>query len=86
MIVRKTDPKTEDRVIEVISFTLNIPSSQIYPYTHFRDDLLLDAVDVLLLIAKRESRFHVYLTSEEAESIETVSDAANIFIRHPAAA
>ena len=86
VVLRKSKSTTEDRVIEVISFTLNIPSSRIHPHTDLRDDLFLDALDILLLIAKLESRFHVFLTPEEAESIETVSDAARFFIRQPAAA
>lgn len=86
VIISRQSASVEQRLIQAISFTLNVPASHIHPYTHLRDDLHLDAVDMLLLIAKLESRFHVYLTPEEVESIETVRDAAGFFAHEPAAA
>lgn len=86
VIINRAGPAFEARLIQAISFTLKVPASQIHPYTHLRDDLHLDAVDMLLLIAKLESRFHVYLTPEEVESIETVRDAAGFFFQEPAVA
>jgi len=86
VIIRKMGSSFENRVIQAISFTLNVPASHIHPYTHLRDDLHLDAVDMLLLIAKLESRFRVYLTPEEVDSIETVRDAAGFFYHEPAIA
>ena len=72
------------RVIDLISWRLNVPASRIHPYTRLQDDLNLDAVDRLLLIAELESRFNVYLSSEEAESIETIRDASLFLERHAA--
>lgn len=86
VIIRRVSPASEDRLIQAISFTLKVPASHIHPYTHLRDDLHLDAVDILLLIAKLENRFHVYLTPEEVESIETVRDAAGFFFQRTAVA
>lgn len=77
--VKKVHPATQERVIDLISWRLNIPSSQIHPYTHLKDDLYLDAIDILLLIIELESRFNVFLTPEEVEAIETVQDASFIF-------
>jgi acyl carrier protein len=77
--VKKGHPATQERVIDLISWRLNIPSSQIHPYTHLKDDLYLDAIDILLLIIELESRFNVFLTPEEVEAIETVQDASFIF-------
>ncbi len=67
---------TQDRVIHLISGMCKVPSSRIHPFTSLRDDLHLDSVDMLLLIAALESDFKVYLTSEEADAIETVRDAS----------
>lgn len=68
------NPSLEKRIAEVISWTLHLPASQLHPHTHLRDDLFLDPVDLLLLIAKLEYSFNVYLSPEEAEAIATVQD------------
>ncbi len=75
---------TQQRIIDLISWSLHIPSSQIYPYTHFRDDLCLDNIDHLLLIVALEQQLEVYLSPEEVESIETVEDARMFFQRSAA--
>ncbi len=79
-----TSTGIQDQVIGHISWTLNVPASQIYPYTHFRDDLQMDALDILLLIAELENRLNLYLTPEEVEIIETVQDASHLFAKHVA--
>ncbi len=85
MIATKINPTTEDQVIEVISWMLNTPPSHIHPYSSLQDDLYLDGIDTLLLIAKLESCFDVYLTPEEAESIETIRDMVSYFLKRQAA-
>lgn len=75
---------TQDRVIDHISWRLNVPPTRIYPYTRLQDHLHLDALDLMLLIVELESRFNVFLTSEEVEGIETVQDASFLFQKHAA--
>ena len=70
---------TPDNIIRMISWQLKLPSSLIFPYTRFKDDLHLDAVDQLLLIAGLESRLRIFLSAEEVEAIETVQDASFYF-------
>lgn len=70
---------TPDNIINMISWQLNLPSSVIFPYTRFKDDLHLDAIDQLLLIANLESRLKIFLSDEEVEAIETVQDASFYF-------
>jgi acyl carrier protein len=79
VIAQRKNQTTEAQIIEVMSWMLNIPASQLRPYTHLRDDLFLDNFDISMLIAKLESRFGVFLTPEEVETIETVRDAASYF-------
>ena len=74
----------QERIINLISWKLNVPSSSIHPHTKLRDDLNLDAVDLLLLIAEMESRFNTYLTKEEVEAIATVRDASFYLQKHAA--
>ncbi|MBK7869213.1 MAG: acyl carrier protein [Saprospiraceae bacterium] len=75
---------TQDRVIDLISGVCRVPSSKIHPSTSLRDDLDLDPVDMLLLIAALENDFKVYLTPEEAEAIDTVQDASYYMQRRAA--
>jgi len=66
----------QSRIIDLISWRLNMPVSNIHPYSRLKEDLHLDAIDLLLLIAELETRFNVYLSKEEVEAIETVQDAS----------
>jgi acyl carrier protein len=66
----------QSRIIDLISWRLNVPATHIHPYSRLQEDLHLDAIDLLLLIAELESRFNVYLSKEEVEAIETVQDAS----------
>ncbi len=75
----------EQQLIDMISWSLKIPSAQINPYSDFSDDLHLDAVDKILLIADLEAQLGIYLTPEEAASIQTVQDASNFFAKRYAA-
>ncbi len=75
---------TEDQIIHFISTACKVPSSRIHPHTSLRDDLLLDSIDVLLLIAALENNFKVYLTTEEAEAIDTAYEA-NYYVQKHAA-
>ena len=75
---------TQDTVINLISWKLNVPSSRINPYTHLEDDLHLDAFDLMLLIADLESGFGIYLSPEEANSIKMVQDVSFLFQKYAA--
>lgn len=78
----KADP--QERIMDIISWIMHIPASHIHPYTQLQDDLDLDTIDLLLLIAELESQFNVYLTPEEVESIETIQDLSFLFQRQVA--
>lgn len=86
VVISTLEPATKDRIIALIAHILKIPVGTVHPYTHFQDDLHLDDIDRLLLIAKLESRFNVFLSSEEVAAIETVSDASSYFIKYSAEA
>lgn len=84
MTTQPVNPILEHRLIEVISRTLHVPAAHIHPHTHLRDDLFLDQIDWLLLIAKLEQSLDVYLSLEEVESIHTIRDLSFIVRRHVA--
>lgn len=73
---------TEDRLIQLIAWSLHIPTSKINPNTDLADDLLLDSIDRTLLIAELENRFGIYLSSEEVDRIDTVRDASQLLQMH----
>lgn len=82
---RKMDKKrilTEDKIIEFVSWELDVPAEEIFPSSDLVSDLNLDAQDKMLLIAELENRMDVYLTSEEAEKAETIQDLKQFFHDH----
>jgi acyl carrier protein len=81
MINYHTPTKSQESIYHSISHALNISPQRIYPGTHLRDNLNLDAVDTTLLIATLESRFDTYLSPEQVATIETVDDIARCFGR-----
>ena len=74
-----TDISLEDQIITNISWSLNISSQRLKYYTHFVDDLHLDDVDMMLLIASLESHLNLYLSREEVDGIETMGDLNKCF-------
>jgi acyl carrier protein len=74
----------QNRVIDLISWRLNMPVDNIHPYSRLQEDLYLDAIDLMLLIAELESRFNAYLSAEEYDAIETVEDATNYLMKYAA--
>lgn len=79
MVLDTRTKTTQEAIIDMISWSLNIPTARIFPYTSLIDDLRLDPIDKMLLIIELESRLNIYLSPEEAEAIETVQDASFYF-------
>jgi acyl carrier protein len=85
-VVKRTIYSTmEKHMIDLISSNLRIPSAQINLYSDLDDDLHLDTIDKVLLIADLEAQFGVFLSPEEAASIQTVQDVCHYFIQRCAA-
>jgi acyl carrier protein len=82
--MQKKQNLTQDRIIDFVSWQLNVPSTNIFPSSNLIDDLNLDPLDKMLLIAELESRLNVFLTSEEADNIETIQDVSQFFNLHAA--
>jgi acyl carrier protein len=73
---------TEDKIIEFVSWELNVPPTNVFPSSNLSNDLNLDSQDKMLLIAELESRLDVYLTPEEAQTVETIQDLSQFFRSH----
>lgn len=80
--MEKKSSLTEDKIIEFVSWELNVPATKIFPSSHLSNDLNLDRQDKMLLIAELESRLDMYLTPEEAENVETIQDLKQFFHAH----
>lgn len=64
----------EKQIVNTISWVLNVSPRRLKRYTHFVDDLHLDEIDMVLLIAAIESNLGLYLSREEVAKVETVQD------------
>jgi len=64
------------KVINLISWIVDIPVNRICPTTNFREDLSLDQIDFSIMIIKLEAFFNISLSAAEVERIETVKDAS----------
>ncbi|MEL6864758.1 MAG: acyl carrier protein [Bacteroidota bacterium] len=76
---------TIQRVINLVSWQVKVPTSHLCPTTNLKEDLNLDAIDMLALILYLERWFGIALTAEEVDRIETVKDASDCFNRYIAA-
>jgi len=76
---------SEDKMRELLALLLKMEAKNIYPSTSLRHDLFLDDIDLKLLISALELRTGVYLSDEEASSIDTVQDLTYNLQRRAAA-
>jgi len=70
------------KVINLISWIIDIPTNRICPTTNFHEDLMLDKIDFSIMILKLEAFFNVSLSAAEVERIETVKDASYLINRY----
>jgi len=67
---------TEQRIISCISWMMQISPNELHKHTHFKDDLEMDSLDLMMLIVDLESWFKVTLSEKEVDNIETIHDAS----------
>lgn len=70
------------KVINLVSWIIDIPVSRISHSTNFREDLSLDQIDFSIMILKLEAFFNIALTDADIARIETVQDASVIINRY----
>lgn len=63
-----------EKVKEIISEVLNIPTDKITLETNLKDDLKVDSVDLLELIVEFEDVFGVEVSNDDVKGIVTVGD------------
>jgi acyl carrier protein len=75
----------EDRVTEIIVEQLGVSKEEVVPEASFIDDLGADSLDIVELVMAMEEEFDIEIPDEDAEKIQTISDAIS-YIRERAAA
>lgn len=65
-----------EKIRDVIAEQMGVPKETITPTTTFTDDLNADSLDLFQIITELEEIFGMEFTTEDAEKIKTVGDAA----------
>lgn len=66
-----------ERVSKVVVDRLGVDESEVKPEASFREDLGADSLDVVELVMEFEEEFDMQIEDEDAEKIQTVSDAVS---------
>ncbi|MCX5738579.1 MAG: acyl carrier protein [Proteobacteria bacterium] len=75
----------EERVTEIIVEQLGVSKEEVVPEASFIDDLGADSLDIVELVMAMEEEFDIEIPDDDAEKIQTISDAIS-YIRGRAAA
>lgn len=73
---------TEARVKEIIVEQLGVDASEVVPNASFVNDLGADSLDTVELVMALEEEFDTEIPDEEAEKIQTVSQAVEYIKAH----
>ena len=80
---------TRDEVLELIrehlADELEVDPDRITEQTHLRDDLDADSLDLYSLVQELEDTYGLTMTDEQAAGIQTVAQAVDFVVAHPAA-
>jgi acyl carrier protein len=80
---------TRDEVFTLIrdhlADELELEPGRIAESTHFRNDLDADSLDLYTLVQELEDTYGVAMTDEQASGIQTVGQAVDFVLAHPAA-
>ena len=66
-----------DKIRDVIAEQMSIDAATITPATTFKNDLNVDSLDLFQIITELEEIFGMEFTTEDADKIKTVGDAAD---------
>ena len=73
------------RIRDHLADELEVDPARITQQTHFRDDLIADSIDLYTLVQELEDTYGVTMTDEQAAGIQTVAQAVDFVVAHPAA-
>ena len=67
----------EDKIKDLIAEHLGVSMDEVVPEASFIDDLGADSLDIVELVMAMEEEFDVEIPDDDAEKIQTISDAIN---------
>lgn len=73
---------TEERVIQIVSDQLEVPTEEITRESNFIDDLKADSLDIVELVMEFEEEFSVSVAEDDYDKIRTVGDAIDYIEEH----
>ena len=80
---------TRDEVFQLIrdhlADELELDPDRITEQTHLRNDLDADSLDLYSLVQELEDTYGLTMTDEQAAGIQTVAQAVDFVVAHPAA-
>jgi acyl carrier protein len=72
----------QERVTQIVVDVLGVDEGDVVPEANFRDDLDADSLDLVELIMQFEEEFGGEISDEEAQKINTVSEAIDYINQH----
>jgi acyl carrier protein len=72
----------ETKVKDIIVEQLGVDAAQVKPESSFVNDLGADSLDTVELVMALEEAFDMEIPDEEAEKIQTVTQAVNYITSH----
>ena len=75
----------EEKVVAIVCEQMSQPKEKVNGSTSFIQDLGADSLDTVELVMEFEDHFNISIPDEEAEKIQTVSDAVNYIVSHATA-
>jgi len=70
-----SEQEIEKTVKSMVADRMDVDEDQITDETHFVNDLQADSLDMAELVIDLEEEFGIEISDEQAQSIETVSEA-----------
>jgi acyl carrier protein len=71
----------QQKVVDLLVEQLGVDAESVTPAAHFIDDLGADSLDTVELVMAFEEEFDLEIPDEDAEKLETVSDATDYLKR-----
>lgn len=74
--------KLYEIVINYLQSEFEIPSEELHREANLFEDLGLDSIDALDLVAKMEAELKISIIEEELKEIRTIQDVVNYILLH----
>jgi acyl carrier protein len=72
----------QGKIKQIIVDELGVDEAEVTPNARFIDDLGADSLDLVELVMRFEEEFGIEIPDEDAEKIQSVSDAFNYVEQH----